>query len=485
MSRRWDGSLEKRGEHVYEIPKNYKTGMRVNGRIFSDGRMIESVIGDNAPEQVANVATLPGIIEASLAMPDIHWGYGFPIGGVAAMDLGEGVISPGGVGYDINCGVRLVRTELLADDVIGDIKTLIDEMYDNVPAGVGKKARINLKRGELNDVLDNGVEWAVEEGYGWDGDKRRIEDNGCMESADSGKVSEKAKQRGEPQLGTLGGGNHFLEIQRVDEIYDKKAAKAFGIQEGKAVVMIHTGSRGCGHQIASDYIRDMEKAVNKYGIELPDKQLACAPIDSPEGKDYFAAMSCGANYAWANRQMILHWVRESFEKVYKENAEDLGMELVYDVCHNIAKRESHTIDGRKEDVIVHRKGATRAFAPGRKEIPSKYREIGQPVIIPGDMGTASYLMRGRKTGMKRSWGSTCHGAGRAMSRTGARKKFRADQIQKDLSEKGIYVKAASKKVLQEESPGAYKEVNRVVEITHNAGLSKIVAKMIPLGVMKG
>ncbi len=485
MNRRWDGPLEKKGKYVYEIPKDYKKGMRVNGRIFSDERMIDSIIGDNAPEQVANVATLPGIIDAAMAMPDIHWGYGFPIGGVAAMRMEDGVISPGGVGYDINCGVRLVRTDLAAEDIRKNSKDLIDEMYNNVPAGVGKKARIKLKRGQLNDVLDYGVEWAVEEGYGWEEDKKRIEDNGRMDAADSGKVSGKAKQRGEPQLGTLGGGNHFLEIQKVDEIFDKKAAKAFGIEEGMATVMIHSGSRGCGHQIASDYIRDMERAVKKYGIDLPDKQLACAPIDSVEGKDYFAAMSCGANYAWTNRQLILHWVRESFEKVYNISAEDLGMDLVYDVCHNIAKRESHEVNGGKQEVVVHRKGATRAFAPGRKEVPAKYRDVGQPVIIPGDMGTASYLMRGRKTSMQRSWGSTCHGAGRVMSRTGARKRFRANQIKKELSDKGIYVRAASNKVLEEESPKAYKEVNRVVEITHNAGLSKIVARMVPIGVMKG
>ncbi len=485
MSRRWDGPLEKMDDYVYEIPNSYKKGMRVNGRIFSDEKMIDSIIGDNAPEQVANVATLPGIIDAAMAMPDIHWGYGFPIGGVAAMRMEDGVISPGGVGYDINCGVRLVRTDLTGEEIAKKSKALIDEMYNNVPAGVGKKSRIKLKRGQLNDVLDNGVEWAIEEGYGWDKDKKRIEDNGRMDAADPHKVSGKAKQRGEPQLGTLGGGNHFLEIQKVDEIFDPKAAKAFGIEEGMATVMIHTGSRGCGHQIASDYIRDMERAVKKYGIDLPDKQLACAPIDSQEGKDYFAAMSCGANYAWTNRQLILHWVRESFEKVFGEGAEDLGMDLVYDVCHNIAKREKHKVEGRKEEVVVHRKGATRAFAPGRKEVPAKYRDVGQPVIVPGDMGTASYLMRGRKTTMKKSWGSTCHGAGRVMSRTGARKKFRVDQIKKELSDKGIYVRAASNKVLQEESPGAYKEVNNVVEITHNAGLSKIVARMVPIGVMKG
>ncbi len=485
MSRRWDGPLEKKGDYVYEIPQSYKKGMRTRGEIFADENLIESIISDNAPEQVANVAALPGIVGPSKAMPDIHWGYGFPIGGVAAMDIEEGVVSPGGVGYDINCGVRLLRTDLVFEDVKGNIRDLVNEMYDNVPAGVGKKSRIRLKRGDLNSVLDYGVEWAVEEGYGWEEDILHIEDNGGMKSADSDKVSQKAKKRGEPQLGTLGGGNHFLEIQKVEEIFDEETADKFGIKEGMITVMIHSGSRGCGHQIATDYIKQMEKAVRKYDIELPDRQLACAPVDSPEGKDYFAAMSCGANYAWTNRQLIMHWVRESFEKVFDDDAKDMGMHLVYDVCHNIAKKEKHKVDGKNKELMVHRKGATRAFTAGRKEVPKEYRKIGQPVIIPGDMGTASYVLVGRDTAMQKSWGSTCHGAGRVMSRTGARKKFRPDQVEKDLGDKGIYVKAASKEVLQEEASGAYKDINHVVEITHNAGLSKIVAKMVPLGVMKG
>ncbi len=485
MGNRWNGPLQKKGKYVYEIPKSYKQSMRTEGMIFADERLIESIVGDNAPEQVANVASLPGIVGASKAMPDIHWGYGFPIGGVAAMDMDEGVISPGGVGYDINCGVRLLRTDIEFEQVQRNIKALIHEMYDNVPAGVGKKSRIKLKRGELNRVLNYGVEWAVEEGYGWEEDIPCTEDNGCMTGADSEKVSQKAKDRGEPQLGTLGGGNHFLEVQRIEKIFDEEAAEKFGLKEGMVTVMIHSGSRGCGHQIATDYIKQMEKAVRKYDIELPDRQLACAPIDSPEGKDYFAAMSCGANYAWTNRQLIMHWVRESFEKVFHEDPRDLGMNLVYDVCHNIAKREEHDVDGKNKELMVHRKGATRAFAPGRKEVPKHYRDIGQPVIIPGDMGTASYVLSGRDTSMKKSWGSTCHGAGRLMSRTGARRKFKANQVVKELNDKGIYVKAASKDVLKEESSGAYKDINSVVEVTHNAGLSKIVAKMVPIGVMKG
>ncbi len=487
MSRSWNGPLEKKSKYVYEIPKSYKREMRVNGRIYADERLIKSIRQDNAPEQVANVASLPGIIEASQAMPDIHWGYGFPIGGVAAIDIDKekGIISPGGVGYDINCGVRLVKTNLELDRVESNKKKLIREMFNNVPAGVGKSSKVRLKKGELEEALDHGVEWAVDRGYGWEEDLKRIEDNGRMESADSEKVSKKAKDRGAPQLGTLGGGNHFLEVQKVEEIFDDEAAEAMGLEEGMVTAMIHTGSRGCGHQIATDYIDEMERAVRKYNIDLPDKQLACAPFDSDEGQDYFKAMSCGANYAWTNRQLILHWVRESFENVFDESAEDMDMQMIYDVCHNIAKKEEHEVDGKKKDIIVHRKGATRAFAPGRKEVPKKYRDIGQPVLIPGDMGTASYVMMGTQHAMDRSWGSTCHGAGRVMSRTGARKKFNTNQIKKDLSDRGIYVKAASNKVLLEESPGAYKDVNNVVEVTHNAGLSKIVAKLVPLGVVKG
>lgn len=485
MSRRWTGPLDKKADYVYEIPKSYKSGMRVNGRIYADDKLIESIKNDNAPEQVANVATLPGIVGHSMAMPDIHWGYGFPIGGVAALDAEEGVISPGGVGYDINCGVRLVRTDLELDRVRENIRQIINEAFKNVPAGVGKKARIKLKRGELNEVLDRGVEWAVENGYGWDEDLERIEDNGRMETADSDRVSQKAKQRGEPQLGTLGGGNHFLEVQKVEKVFDEKAAKAFGLEEGMVTVMIHTGSRGCGHQIATDYIGKMEKALRKYDISLPDKQLACAPFNSPEGQDYFAAMSCGANYAWSNRQLILHWVRESFENIFDEDAEDMGMHLIYDVCHNIAKKEEHDVDGSRKDLIVHRKGATRAFPAGRKEVLKRYRKIGQPVLIPGDMGTASYVLKSSKNSMNRSWGSTCHGAGRVMSRTGARKKFNVGKIKRSMDDKGIYVKAASNKVLLEESTDAYKDINNVVEVTHNAGLSEIVAKLVPIGVMKG
>lgn len=485
MSRNWKGPLNRKKKYVYEIPKDYKKGMRVPGEIFADSELIKSIKQDNAPEQVANVATLPGIIDASKAMPDIHWGYGFPIGGVAAMDPEEGVISPGGVGYDINCGVRLLKTNLTEERVRDNIRPLVEKMFDNVPAGVGRKSRLRLDQNELEDALERGVEWAVEEGYGWEEDLERIEDNGRTESADASKVSKKAKDRGAPQFGTLGGGNHFLEVQKVQKIFDEERADAMGIEEGDITTMIHTGSRGCGHQIATDYIAKMEKAIKKYNIDLPDKQLACAPFDSPEGQDYFAAMSCGANYAWTNRQLIMHWVRESFEQIFDESAEDMEMHLVYDVCHNIAKKEEHEVNGKDQDVIVHRKGATRALAPGRKEIPKKYRDVGQPVLIPGDMGTASYIMMGTEHAMKRSWGSTCHGAGRIMSRTGAKKKFRANRIKKELSDKGIYVKAASNDVLKEESPGAYKDVNDVVEVTHNAGLSQIVAKLVPIGVVKG
>ena len=460
--------------------------MRTDALIFADAKMIESIKRDNAPEQAANVACLPGIVGKSYAMPDIHWGYGFPIGGVAAFDTAEGVISPGGIGYDVNCGVRLVRTDLTATDVQSKVKNLIDAVFNNVPSGVGEKGKLRLSMNDIDNVLEGGAEWAVSKGYGWDDDLVSCEENGRMKSADSSKVDLKAKQRGAPQLGTLGGGNHFLEIQRVDEIFDKEAAKAFGLtDEGQITVSIHSGSRGCGHQIASDYIRVMERTVKKYQIAVPDRQLACAPVTSEEGKDCFAAMSAAANYAWANRQIILHWLRESFEHALGEEAERLGMDLVYDVAHNICKRERHDVDGRSMEVYVHRKGATRAFDSSRQEVPAKYRPFGQPVLIPGDMGSASYVLAGTAAAMQETFGSTCHGAGRQMSRTAATKRFTVKEVIASLQKKGIYVRAASKDGVVEEAPGAYKDVDDVVNITHGAGISRLVARLKPMGVMKG
>ncbi|MCJ2533431.1 MAG: RtcB family protein [Candidatus Thermoplasmatota archaeon] len=460
--------------------------MTTDAVIFSDEKMIEMVKRDNAPEQAANVACLPGIVDRSLAMPDIHWGYGFPIGGVAAFDSERGVISPGGIGYDINCGVKLVRTNLTVDDVEPNVKTLVDTIFDNVPSGVGEKGKVRLSHAEVDDVLEGGAKWAVSKGYGWEDDIVACEENGRMDGADSSKVGQKAKQRAAPQLGTLGGGNHFLEIQKVDEIFDRDAAAAFGlVGEGQVVVSIHTGSRGCGHQIASDYIRVMEGALKKYGISVPDRQLACAPVNSQEGRECFAAMSAGANFAWANRQLILHGLRESFEKALGRSAEEMEMHSVYDVAHNICKLEEHTVDGRKMKIYVHRKGATRAFDSSRSEVPQRYRSVGQPVLIPGDMGSESYVLVGTPGAMSETFGSTCHGAGRQMSRTAATRRFSANQVVADLRNKGIYVRAASKGGIVEEAPGAYKNVSDVVRIAEGAGISKLVARLRPMGVMKG
>lgn len=482
----WTGPINKLDDFRFEIPMSYKKGMRTAGIIFADTRMMDQVRKDNALEQVANVAFIPGILGRSMAMPDIHWGYGFPIGGVAATDFDEGVLSPGGVGFDINCGVRLVRTNLSEADVKGKVNQLIDSMFENVPSGLGSKGKVRLDQKELTDVLDTGSEWAVQNGYGWESDLTHTEENGRMKNADSSFVSHDAKKRGAPQLGSLGAGNHFLEIQRVEEIFDPVAAKAYGIDHvGQIMVMIHTGSRGAGHQIATEYIREMESAVKKYNIDLPDRQLACAPAHSPEGEAYFKAMACGANFAWANRQLILHWVRESFEKVMARSAEEMDMKLVYDVCHNIAKLEEHQVDGRRKKVYVHRKGATRAFGPGHSDVPQDYRDVGQPVIIPGDMGTASYVLAGTENAMKETWGSTCHGAGRVMSRQQAMRQFTSQGIKEDMRRDGIYVRAASSDVLTEEAPHAYKRIDDVVKVVHGAGISKLVARLKPLGVMKG
>ncbi len=483
---RWNGPLKQIDEFRYEIPSSYKHGMRTSGLIYVDEKMMKNVIRDNALEQVANVATLPGILKKSMAMPDIHWGYGFPIGGVAGMDPDEGVISPGGVGYDINCGVRMLTTNLTVKDVSPKLKELIDTMFTNVPSGLGSQGKVRVDSRTLTQVLEEGAKWAVESGYGWQEDLEHLEEGGGMEGADSGKVSQKAIDRGKSQLGSLGAGNHFLEIQKVDQIRNEEAAKRMGVNElDQIIVMIHTGSRGCGHQIASDYIRKMEVAYRKYGIELPDRQLACAPIDSPEGRDYFSAMACGANFAWTNRQMILHWIRESFEQVFGQKAEDMGLRVIYDVAHNIAKFEEHDVDGRRMKVCVHRKGATRAFGPGRPEVTSDYREFGQPVLIPGDMGTHSFLLLGTDEAMAQTFGSTCHGAGRVMSRRQATRMFRADEVRSQLQRKGIYVHAASMKGIVEEAPDVYKDILDVVKVASGAGISSVVARMSPMGVVKG
>ncbi len=474
--------LRKVRDGVWEIPPH--GSMRVPTRIYATERILEA-LEEGAMRQGMNVASLPGIVKYSIMLPDAHFGYGFPIGGVAAFDAEEGVISPGGVGFDINCGVRLIRTNLTVDDVKPKLKELIDELFKNVPAGLGSQGKVRLSRAQLEEVMVEGVRWAVENGFGWEEDLEKIEENGRMEGADPDAVSDKAVKRGLPQLGSLGSGNHFLEVQRVERIFDQRIAEQFGLFPNQVVVMVHTGSRGFGHQIASDYISVMLNAARKYGIKLPDNQLACAPFTSPEAQRYFSAMKAAVNYAFTNRQMITHWVRESFARVFHEDPEDLGMEIVYDVAHNIAKVEEHLVDGEKRTLVVHRKGATRAFAPGRKEIPEAYREIGQPVLIPGDMGTASYVLVGTQKAMEETFGSTCHGAGRVMSRAAAVRRWRGEEIKRRLEEQGKVVRAVSWKVLAEEAPQVYKDVDEVAKSVELAGISKRVARNIPLGVVKG
>ncbi|MEW6010528.1 MAG: RtcB family protein [Euryarchaeota archaeon] len=476
--------LKKVRDCVWEVPSDYKKSMRVPGRIFLDDNSLKD-LEKGAVDQVANVASLPGIQKFSIGLPDIHFGYGFSIGGVGAFSARTGVISPGGVGFDINCGVRMVRTNLTQEEIQPKIKELINTLFKNVPSGVGSKGKLRLAGGQIDEVLNQGAEWAVENGYGWEEDLKYLEENGKMEDADSEKVSEKAKKRGIPQLGSLGSGNHFLEVQKVESIFEPSAAEKFGISKGEIAVLIHSGSRGCGHQVCSDYLRIMDKAYKRHKINIPDRQLACAPVDSDEAQDYFKAMAAAANYGWANRQMILHWVRESFEEIFQKSAEDMGMSVLYDVAHNIAKKEVHEIKGKATRLYVHRKGATRAFGPGRKEIPSDYRETGQPVLIPGTMGTASYLLHGTQTAMEETFGSTAHGAGRKMSRAGAKREYKGEEVQKYLESKGIVIRATSMPVVAEEAPGAYKDVDEVVETVHKAGISKLVAKMVPLGVAKG
>ncbi|UCF70892.1 MAG: RtcB family protein [candidate division WOR-3 bacterium] len=482
----WDGELKKIDDFRYKIPRSYKTGMKTDGIIYASEKMLPQITSDKAPEQVANVAFLPGIVGFAMAMPDIHWGYGFPIGGVAAFDIEKGIISPGGVGYDINCGVRLLRTDLTDNDIKDKIKELVRAIFNNVPSGVGSTGKIRIDEREVKDVLINGAKWALKKGFGWKEDIDRIEARGALAGANPDKVSKRALQRGRPQLGTLGAGNHFLEIQVVEDIYDREAAEIMGIDDvGQITVMIHTGSRGLGYQVCDDNVKVLGRTTQKYGISIPDRQLACAPITSPEGKSYFEQMACAANYAWANRQCIMHWIRESFEKILGKKAEDLGLNLIYDVAHNIAKFERHRIGDETKELCVHRKGATRAFSAGHEEVPIKYKSVGQPVLIPGDMGTHSYLLLGTDLAMKETFGSTCHGAGRVMSRTKALDKTRGRSIDKELAQRGIYVLSASSEVLREEVPEAYKDIDMVVDAVHNAGISRKVARMRPLGVVKG
>ncbi len=473
-------------DNRWEIPRDYKPGMLVPGLIYANEAMLDFIANEQTPEQVANVACLPGIVGFSFGMPDIHLGYGFPIGGVAAMNVNKGVISPGGVGYDINCGVRLLCTNLFETEVRARISELLGDLFINVPSGLGSKGKILLDRKQIGNVMAEGALWAVKHGFGSNRDLEVTEDRGYIKNANPDKVSDKAVNRGISQIGTLGSGNHFIEVQVVKEVFDTHAASAMGIVGvGQVLILIHTGSRGFGHQVCTDHLRIMESAVTRYGIKLPDRQLACAPIESPEGKDYFAAMSCAANYAWCNRQCIAHWVRESFTKVFKKSLQELDIRQIYDVSHNIAKFENHIIDKKKMIVCVHRKGATRAFSPGHGDIPLCYREIGQPVFIPGDMGSCSFIAVGTQKAMDENFGSTCHGAGRLLSRSAARRKLNGKDVLKELRNRGISIKTEHVSSLAEEASPAYKDVTEVVNIVQQAGISHKVAMAIPIGVIKG
>jgi tRNA-splicing ligase RtcB len=459
--------------------------MRVPGRIYADKTFIEKADTEKALDQVANVACLPGIVKASLAMPDIHWGYGFAIGGVAAFAEHDGIISPGGVGYDIACGVRLIRSDLTAAEVAESVPGLVHEFSRNIPAGVGRKGDIRLNQDELDRLMTKGVSWAVSNGYGWPEDLDTMEDGGTLDGADVSLISKRARERGLAQPGTLGAGNHFVEVQRVDEVYDPVAADAFGLFPDQLCIMVHSGSRGLGHQVCTDYIKVMDGAADRAGIELPDRQLACAPLGSPEGRDYYAAMACAVNFARTNRQVMTHHIRESCEHVFGSSAEKLGLGLVYDVSHNVAKFENHEVDGQTVRLCVHRKGATRSFPAGHPDVPRRYREVGQPVIVPGDMGTASYVLKGTETAMRETFGSTCHGAGRVMGRKAARKAIRGDELKRRLEASGITIRAGRTSALAEEAPEAYKDIDAVVAVCHEAGLSRKVARLRPMGVVKG
>ncbi|HOW56369.1 MAG TPA: RtcB family protein [Smithellaceae bacterium] len=460
-------------------------GMRVPGIIYANDKLAELLQGDESARQVANVAHLPGIVSYSLAMPDVHWGYGFPIGGVAAFDLEEGIISPGGVGYDINCGCRLIATKLNFGDIKSKIADLTTALYQHIPSGVGSTGAVKLSGKDQKKVLEEGALWAVKNGFGSDEDLETTEDGGAMLGADPEKVSARALERGKQQLGTLGSGNHFLEIEVVQEIFDENAAVAFGLQKGQIVIMIHTGSRGLGYQICDDYLALMVKHMQETGIVVPDRQLACAYLSSQRGKDYLAAMACGANYAWANRQLLMHRTREVLEKRLRLSPRELGMRLVYDVCHNIAKIETFSVQGKAQKLCVHRKGATRAFPAGHEAVPARYRSVGQPVLIPGDMGTGSYVLVGEPKAMTETFGSACHGAGRVMSRSQATRQSRGRSITHEMADKGVVVMASSKGTLSEEMPEAYKNLHDVVQVMHEAGIARKVARLKALACIKG
>ena len=474
-------------DYLWEIPKSSQPGMNVPGRIYASEKLMRTVGEDKSPQQVANVACLPGIVGYSFAMPDIHWGYGFPIGGVAAFDIEKGgVISPGGVGYDINCGVRLIRTNLFEKDIRAKLREIISQLYNAIPSGVGSAGAIpKLSHDEQKKLLTQGARWAIKKGYGTEADLENIEDHGVIEDADPSLLSEIALKRGLPQVGTLGSGNHFLEIDKVEEIYRPREAGVFGLEVGQIVVQVHSGSRGLGYQVCDDYLRKMLRASQKYGISLPDRQLAAAPVNSEEGREYLSAMACAANYAWVNRQVIMHLANEALMKSLGMTPNQIGLHLIYDICHNIAKIEEHEVNGQKKKLCVHRKGATRAFPPHHPLVPKEYQSIGQPVLVPGDMGRSSYLCVGTEEAMKSTFGSTCHGAGRVASRSQMMKSSKGHNLYKEMEAMGVIVMAKTHESLAEEMPAAYKDVTDVIDVMEAAGISKKVAKFKPLGVIKG
>ncbi|MGQ9598222.1 MAG: RtcB family protein [Anaerolineae bacterium] len=473
-------------KYVWEIPKSFRPDMKVPARIYASEELLELAFRDRTLEQLVNTAAMPGVVKWVLVMPDAHQGYGPPIGGVVPTRYPDGVISPGAVGYDINCGVRLMASELIAKEVKDSINDLISALFHNIPSGVGEGGGTRKLSGrEMDEVLTQGAAWAVKEGYGRPEDLERLEEGGAMPGADPSAVSARAKQRGANQLGSLGSGNHFIEIQEVVEVYDEQVARAFGLFQGQLALQIHSGSRGLGHQVCDDYVRELQAAVRKYNIQLPDRELVCAPLDSPEGKSYFGAMVAAANFAWANRQCMAHLARQSFQQVLAGKVKKFDLYTVYDVAHNIAKIEEHVVDGQKMKLCIHRKGATRAFGPGHPAVTPVYRAVGQPVLVPGDMGTASYVLVGTADAMEESFGTTCHGAGRTMSRAAAKKKIQGGTLRQELEAQGIRVRAGSMAGLAEEAPEAYKDIDAVVEVVDGAGLARKVAKLRPLAVMKG
>jgi tRNA-splicing ligase RtcB len=477
--------FNKVSDYEWEIPRSFRSDMRVPVRIFSTRKMLEQSLSDLSVEQAINATTLPGVVGSVLVMPDMHQGYGFPIGGVAATDFSTGVISPGGIGYDINCGVRLLASQIPFESIKDQIQSLVIALDHHCPSGVGSEGGIHLTLTELEDICENGSQWALKKGYATKQDLRRTEENGCIAGANAKKLSERAKKRGLPQLGTLGSGNHFIEIDLIEQVFDEATAEIFGLQQGNIAVMIHCGSRGLGHQVCSDTVQSFQKTIHKYGIKIPDRELVCAPLNSPEGQDYLAAMRAAANYAFCNRQVLAHLARRAFEQVLAGKVNNWQLYQVYDIAHNIGKIEDHIVDGVLRKVCVHRKGATRAFGPGSSGIPEEFSKTGQPVLVPGSMGTSSWVLAGTKTSMERSFGSSCHGAGRVMSRQKAKKTIRGDQLKIELEKKGIYIQAGSMSGLAEEAPGAYKDVDQVIEAVNGAGIARKIARLVPLAVVKG